>query len=125
MPVLRVQVQRQLRRILEDEIFVGTADGKGAPTVAALLQHIVAMKLEGNAPTENDLLTGFFKRSLKKWDEDDPIARQNVRNLRKRLADYYAKGGLNDLVLIEIPLGQYGAVFTYNPRSPAQKEVKL
>jgi tetratricopeptide (TPR) repeat protein len=122
--VSRVQVEMELRRILESEIFAG---GKyaAAEKSGQLLAHIVLGTLDGKSLTQNALLIDFYGYDARDLDADRDDARIGVLRLRRKLDQYNAGPGIDDPITIEIPKGQYRAVFTENPSTPARKEIKL
>ena len=123
--IQRRQVENQLKRILDSDVFAGRGGFKKVERLAALLNHIVTETLDGRDVTENSLLIDFYKLSSEELTIDNTIARRNAGRLRGRLQDYYATQGLDEPLLIEIPTGQYVAEWEPNPKSPAQKEVRL
>ena len=120
----RIQIEQQLRRIITSRVFAGGDGVKKNEQLARMLEYIVTKTLNTNRVSENDLLIDFFG-ILPQDCYGNSIARSTLVRLRKKLATYDALVGLNDPVLIEVPKGQCGALFKSNPRSPAQKELKL
>lgn len=74
------------------------------------VQFTTAQLLNGRASTlkERTLATEVFDRSVS-WDAgDDTIVRVGAREVRKRLAQYYASAeGVNERIRMELPLGSY------------------
>ena len=124
MGILRTQVELELNRILKSESFAG---GKYPPAekTGQLLRHIVEATLDGKSLTQNALLMDFYGFDPSELDASRDDARIGVLRLRKKLDNYNAGPGADDSVVITIPKGQYRAVFTENPSSPIQKEIRL
>ena len=89
-----------------------------------LLRHIVEEVLAGNTPTSDSILVEFYGREVES-KHDDPLVRVNVGKVRERLEDYYKELGKDDPVRIEIPKGGLEAVFSYNQRSLARRQIHL
>jgi serine/threonine-protein kinase len=99
-------VRAQLARIVESPGF--KAGGRLAP----FLTFVVERTLAGEPLKESVVGVEVFGRPAQYDPRLDPIVRVEARRLRARLADYYTKTGALDAVVIEIPKGTYGAVFT-------------
>ena len=84
-----------------------------SPLLSQFLLHIVAETIEGceQEITEHQIGVRVFDRPTGYRTVEDNIVRNYARQLRKRLADYYAEEGVNDTIRIEIPLGGYIPVF--------------
>jgi tetratricopeptide (TPR) repeat protein len=121
----REQIDMQLKRIVESDLFAGGGGHKKNERLAQLLTHIVAKTLGNEPVSEIHLLVDFFKLTPDEVGPDQGIARRTIGRLRDKLRDYYATVGLYDPLTIEIPLGQYNAKWKPNPQSPARKEVVL
>jgi TolB-like protein/Flp pilus assembly protein TadD len=115
-------VRAQLARIVESPGF--KAGGRLAP----FLTFVVERTLAGEPLKESIVGVEVFGRPAEYDPRLDPIVRVEARRLRSRLADYYAKAGAHDSVVIDVPKGTYAAAFT--PRGdgsapPAQEEAPL
>jgi tetratricopeptide (TPR) repeat protein len=119
MAVTRLQVEHQLKRILESKIF------RLVKMRGELLSHIVVGTLDGISLKETSLLTDFYKLSTEEIDPSVQKARIGVLRLRETLNKYNATDGIDDPIVIDIPKGQYAAEFTENQSSPARKKVRL
>lgn len=99
-------VQAELGRILSSPEF------RHAERLTRLLRHVVERTLEGATDRLKESLLGreVFDRS----DFDprvDPIVRVEASRLRKRLEDFYRRGGCPSGVAIGLPKGTYAASF--------------
>ena len=86
-----------------------------------LLAYLVNRAREhGDSPTkEYELGVDVFDRPVSYDPRTDPIVRVGVRELRSRLAAYYASAGAADPVRIHIPNGSYRAQFVpVRPSTP-------
>ena len=118
----RIQVERQLHRILESEQF-GSSKHRTPERLGDLLAYIVTATLDEKELSDRKLLLNFYTMSKEQIGPDTDKARIAVLRLRKKLNEYYAGPGLDDAVIIGIPKGQYNATFVSNLNSPAQKLV--
>ena len=87
-----------------------------AASVATTSQIIVCAKtLQGAAQTlkERTIAIDVFGRGTTDASGDDNIVRVGAREVRRRLAMYYAGEGAEDPVRIERPTGSYVPVFRY------------
>jgi hypothetical protein len=84
-----------------------------SPRLAKFLLYIVAKSLAGRQSevTEQQIGVHVFGRPRGYRTVDDNIVRNYARQLRKRLAEHFASGGINDPMRIEIPLGGYLPTF--------------
>lgn len=98
------EVQSHLARVLSSTAF------KSSRRCARFLEFIVRETLEGRSCTlkERTIATEVFDRSAN-WDStEDTIVRVGAREVRKRLAQYYAgPESSQDQLRIELPLGSY------------------
>ena len=122
--IVRAQAEVQLNRILGSAIFMGREGYKVIDKSAGLLRHIVIETLDGKKPSDLSLLIDFYQYPPSRL-EGSNTARKGVNRLREKLRIYYATEGIDDPVSIEIPSGQYVAVFAHNPRTVAQKEIRV
>src|SRR4051812_29316764 len=100
-------VRAALDRIAASEAF------RACPQLVAFLRYVVEATLSGR----QDRIKGYTiaVEALGRGDDfdprDDPIVRVEAMRLRRALQRYYANGGSDDAVRIELPLGSYVPVF--------------
>ena len=84
-----------------------------SPLLSKFLLHIVAETLEGRAGeiSEHQIGVQVFDRPATYRTIEDNIVRNYARQLRRRLAEYFAEEGAQELLHIDIPLGGYIPVF--------------
>ena len=86
---------------------------RGSPQLVAFLRYVVEETLRG----ASDRIKGYtiaveaLGRAENFDPQVDPIVRVEAMRLRRALARYYANGGRNDPVLIDLPLGSYVPAF--------------
>ena len=86
---------------------------RGSPQLVAFLRYVVEETLRG----ASDRIKGYtiaveaLGRAENFDPQVDPIVRVEAMRLRRALARYYANGGKNDPVLIDLPLGSYVPAF--------------
>ena len=86
---------------------------RGSPQLVAFLRYVVEETLRG----ASDRIKGYtiaveaLGRAENFDPQADPIVRVEAMRLRRALARYYANGGSNDPVLINLPLGSYVPAF--------------
>ncbi len=80
-----------------------------SPRLSQFLLYIVSRTLEGRQSevTEQQIGVHVFGRPRGYRTVDDNIVRSYARQLRKRLTEYFASGGIDHEMRIEIPLGSY------------------
>ena len=85
-----------------------------SPLLSRFLLFVVAETLEGreNEITEHQIGVQVFDRPADYRTLEDNIVRNYARQLRKRLAEYFAGEGSSEEWRIDIPLGGYVPVFT-------------
>ncbi len=117
-PESLARIQEQLGRILSSRTF-RTAEGE-----KALLRHVVEQTIQGRAAELKEYTVGV--EALGRGDSFDPrldtIVRTQARNVRLRLARYYAGEGHADPLRIMLPKGGYAAQFVEviaSPETPA------
>ncbi len=125
----RREVERQLERILADEVVASHA------VPAKLLAYIVNRALDGLEVTEAYIRFDKFPEG--RYDQDSNVVRINMQTVRRLLAEYYAGEGKDDPVIIALPesppgkrikfkLGEaYKPRFTYNPDNARAKEFAI
>lgn len=94
---------------------VASAHFSRSPLLSRFLLYVVAETIEGrgDAITEHQIGVRVFDRPTSYRTMEDNIVRNYARQLRKRLADYYAAEGSGEQTTIQIPLGGYLPVFSH------------
>jgi len=101
------EVRAALERIAGSEAF------RACPQLVAFLRYVIEATLRGG----QDRIKGYTiaVEALGRGDDfdpqDDPIVRVEAMRLRRALQRYYANGGSDDVLRIELPLGSYVPVF--------------
>ncbi len=105
------EIRRELRRVLE------SPDFRGSYRCRSFLEFAVTQTLEGNGQNlkERAVAIEVFGRDATANLSEDSIVRVGAREVRKRLAQYYLHGGVDDPIRIELPAGSYVPVFEPNP----------
>ena len=100
-------VREQLMRILRSHIFMK------APSLSRFLSYIVERSLTENAQPLNEYSLGVdvFQRGDSFDPTVDTIVRVQARRLRSKLQQYYASEGQADPIVVDVPKGQYSAIF--------------
>lgn len=100
-------VTTQLDRI------IGGPPLSSSPSLCRFLRYVVEETLGGRSGSLKEYSLGVvvFDRGDEFDPRLDPIVRVQARNLRVRLAQYYAGPGADDPVLIELPKRTYVPVF--------------
>jgi hypothetical protein len=93
-----------------------------APRLVQFLNFVVETTLEGNADYLKETTIGVsaFGRPPDYDPKTDTIVRSQAWRLRAKLRDYYATEGAQDSIIIDIPLGQYAATFSFGPMAVAR-----
>ncbi|UWZ82407.1 hypothetical protein [Occallatibacter riparius] len=80
-----------------------------SPLLSRFLLYVVSETLEGRhaAITEHKIGVAVFGRPVSYRTDDDNIVRNYARQLRKRLAEHFAREGKDSPIRIEIPVGGY------------------
>src|ERR1700680_3485095 len=101
-------IQEELGRILSSHTF------RAAEREKTLLRYVVHQTTQGRGAEikEYTIAVEAFGRRDSFDPRSDSIVRTEARNVRLRLARYYANEGLNDPVRIELPKGGYEPRFT-------------
>ncbi|HHL19736.1 MAG TPA: response regulator [Thiothrix sp.] len=107
-PPKRELIEQQLELILNSKGF------SMAKRMRGLLRFIVKETLDGHASTLKafTIAVEVFQRDERFDPQQDPLIRVQAGNLRKRLEQYYLTDGREDNIIINIPKGSYGAVFS-------------
>ena len=97
----------QLERILKSHALASS------PSLSRFLRYVVEETLAGRngCIKEYSLGVNVFGRGEDFNPRLDPIVRVQARNLRARIARYYAGEGTHDPIVIELPKGAYVPVF--------------
>lgn len=84
-----------------------------SPLLSNFLLHIVAESIAHRTAdiTEHQIGVQVFDRAPSYRTVEDNIVRNYARQLRRRLADYFAEEGATEPLYIDIPLGGYVPVF--------------
>ena len=84
-----------------------------SPSLCRFLRYIVEETLAGRGTAIKEVVLGVqvFDRGENFNPRLDPIVRVQARNLRARMARYYAGPGAQDPIRIELPKGAYVPVF--------------
>lgn len=111
---LRWQVAQ---RVVASRHFVRSA------LLSRFLLYIVAESLQGRTEniTEHEIGVRVFDRPPSYRTVEDNIVRNYARQLRRRLADFFADEGASEPMHIDIPLGGYVPVFV-DPASATNEE---
>lgn len=97
----------QVERILKNPALASS------PSLSRFLRYVVEETLAGREGCikEYSLGVNVFGRGEDFNPRLDPIVRVQARNLRARIAKYYAGEGTHDPIVIELPKGAYVPVF--------------
>lgn len=112
------------------ELAQRVADGpnfRNCPKLRAFFLYVCENALLGRVENVREQLIGtrVFGRHQDYNLNEDNIVRVEARELRKRLASYFADAGRNEPVIIEIPKGAYVPVFKQREQPPVEPaEVK-
>jgi len=100
-------VNSLLERILKSSALASS------PSLCRFLRYVVEETLAGRSGCikEYSLGVNVFGRGDEFNPRLDPIVRVQARNLRGRIARYYAADGAHDEIVIELPKGAYVPVF--------------
>jgi hypothetical protein len=94
-----------------------------APLLSKFLLHICGELLNDRQSEISEYQIGIqvFDRPPGYRTVEDNIVRNYARQLRKRLAEYFAEEGATEPLRLEIPLGGYIPVFTAGDGQPGQE----
>lgn len=100
-------IRYQLERILASPML------DPCPSLCRFLRYVVEETLASRADAIKEYTLGLevFERGSQFDPREDPIVRVQARNLRARLARYYAGPGASDPVRIDVPKRTYVPVF--------------
>ena len=101
------------------ERILASPEFQRAARLRAFLQYVVERKLAGSPEDVTEVLIGHrvFRRAATYNPGEDSIVRTEARTLRQKLERYFAAGGAEEPVILEIPRGGYLPVF--RPRCTA------
>jgi hypothetical protein len=93
----------------------------GSESLKSFLRFIVDRSVESRENSENQLkeyviATEVFGRGRDFDSRIDSVVRVQAGRLRAKLHQYYSTEGKDDLVIIDLPKGQYTPVFSYAPK---------
>ena len=116
------EIRCEMEQVLSSSIF------RGSKRCHDFTNYVCVKTLQGAAETlkERTIAIEVFGRRTTEALSDDNIVRVGAREVRKRLALYYAGEGAKDPVRIELPTGSYVPVFRYKskmsnlPAEPAE-----
>src|SRR5689334_22007636 len=102
----------------------GSASFQKSPRLRELLLHICERAIQNRPEDLREQLIGqrVFGRKADYSPGEDNIVRVEVRQLRKRLDDFFATEGKDEPVVIVIPKGAY--VPGFEPRAPLPASVE-
>jgi TolB-like protein len=114
-------IQEQLRRISSSDEF------RKCPRLLRFLQFVVREALSGRDGGSKERLIGMevFGRPADYDAGADPIVRVEARRLRRKLSEYYARGGREDAMEIRMPKGAYLPTFETKAVSLAERSVAV
>lgn len=94
-----------------------------APRQRELLRFLARHAIDHPDETLHEQRIGHlvYQRSPDYNPAEDSIVRVEVRNLRKRLREYFASEGKRERMIIEVPKGSYRLVFTPRPTGAAYR----
>jgi len=109
-------IQEQLERICR------SSDFEDSPKVCDVLKFLVQHSLKHDDALKEIQLALMLGHSNYNPASDSGV-REIIGRLRKKLSDYYAKGGRQDEIIFEIPRGQYKVEF--HPGRPGNLPVGM
>ncbi len=101
------EARQELDRIVTSTIFLAS------PQISSFLSFVVEAVLHGNSDRIKSYTIGVevLRRGVKFNPQFDPIVRVEATRLRRALGLYYSGPGLNDPVIINLPVGHYVPTF--------------
>jgi tetratricopeptide (TPR) repeat protein len=117
-PLAPELVIRELDAILASPSF------KNSGRLSRFLRYIVGQSLEGHAEDLKEYRVGLevFERGPDYDTRIDPVVRVEARQLRFKLAKYYATFGAADEIVIGLPKGHYAPCFERRLALPSEAE---
>lgn len=118
-----IHLENDPRWNLAQRVVAGTHFSRST-LLSNFLLYIVVETIEGRASeiTEHQIGVQVFDRPAGYRTIEDNIVRTYARQLRRRLAEYFAGEGVTEPIRIEIPLGGYVPVFVPKLESDPAKE---
>lgn len=106
-----------IERLLDSEAF------RKAPKQKELLRFLARCAIDHPDEPVHEQQIGreVYQRSRDYNPAEDSIVRVEVRNLRKRLREYFESEGRRERIVVEIPKGSYRLVFTPRPTELAYR----
>jgi TolB-like protein/Tfp pilus assembly protein PilF len=110
-----VQIREQLEKVLSSRTF------RAAEGQKALLRYVVKQAIQGRSAELKEYSVGLeaFRRGESFDPRQDTIVRTEARNVRLRLARYYAEEGKEDSIIIQLPKGGYAPRFSERVTAPS------
>lgn len=107
------EIRTSLARLLASPSFTKSAQ------LTNFLRFVVEETLDGRGDRIKayTIATGALGRDEAFDPQRDPIVRVEAARLRRALRSYYANGGGDDAVHIELPTGTYTPVFSATPQA--------
>jgi serine/threonine-protein kinase len=98
-----------------------------SPSLCRFLRYVVEETLGGRSGSLKEYSLGVvvFERGDEFDPRLDPIVRVQARNLRVRLAQYYAGPGVDDPVIIDLPKRTYVPVFRCREQAPEPAPIEV
>jgi hypothetical protein len=98
------------------ERVVASVELSKSPQLVSFLRFVVEAELNGRSRQIKayTIATDALGRDARFDPQADPIVRVEAGRLRRALKKYYANGGQNDPIVIELPRGSYVPVFRPN-----------
>ena len=105
------ELNEQIERI------AGGSGFRTSETLRLLLRYLAKRVIEAPADPVRvkDIATHVFGRAQDFDSQTDSIVRVHTARLRSRLAEYYAKEGADDSIVVTIPKGGYALAAAYRP----------
>lgn len=106
----------------ELETVLATPSFRNAPGLSNFLRYVVERSIEGRARElkEYSIAVEALGRNPAFEPRTDTIVRVQARRVRERLAAYYAEGGRDAKLRIELPVGTYVPDFAYGTKNGAR-----
>jgi hypothetical protein len=104
----RVEVQKEMERILESPFF------RSSRRYPALLRYVVEKTLSGEVEALKERTLGIevFHRSPDYDTNADPVVRFSAGEVRRRIAQFYRESGSSNSLEIALPTGSYIPLFS-------------
>lgn len=104
-------------RLRQIDKLVASGTLHGSESLCNLLKFLARKSIEnpGVSIKEYQIATEVFGRSADFDPRLDSTVRVQTGRLRSKLVEYYANGGADDSVMVEVPKGSYSLVFHQKP----------